>query len=117
MHFRRSAAVVIALLLLSLGPPAHAAGFTDAITPPVQSIAAAIEGAVTQLIAIIGPHHAVTVQIAAAPWHAAGRSAAAVVFNTPAETVHPQHTKVAAAPPAEPPADAQLAAVATPVHI
>jgi hypothetical protein len=110
MHLRHFTAVVLTFLVLRSTSPFHAAGFTNAITSPLQSIVLAIESSFPQLVALIEPHRTMTDQIAAAPWHAPGRSTAAAVFNAVAATTQPktvaaavtaQHLALADSKPAE----------------
>jgi hypothetical protein len=107
MYFRRSAAVAIVLLFLSLAIPARAAGFGDYVATPLRAIALAIESAFTQLAAFMEPHPAVTVQIPPAPWHASGTSATAAVFNATVASLQPQADTAASTPPPHPTATAQ----------
>jgi hypothetical protein len=88
MDFRRSASVAIVLLFLSLAVPARAAGFGDYVASPFRTFVLAIESAVAQLVAIVEPHRALTVQIPPAPRQSSPSSATAAVFN--ATVANPQ---------------------------
>jgi hypothetical protein len=77
MDFRRSASVAIVLLFLSLAVPARAAGFGDYVASPFRTFVLAIESAVSQLVAIVEPHRALTVQIPPAPRQSSPSSATA----------------------------------------
>jgi hypothetical protein len=116
MRIRHSAAVALAILVLSVGISVRAAGFTDVISAPIQSIAETIQSAFSQVIAVIAPDRTITVHIAAARWHAP-HSAAAAVFNSVAASSTPPTvaTTVTVQPQAH--ADSRAAVILTLPHL
>jgi hypothetical protein len=89
------AIALVAFFLISTGStPARAAGIGDA--SPFQSWVSTFENVFAQLVALVEPHHTVTVEISPATmakWHASGKTASAAAFNS----------IVAASPPAASP--------------
>src|SRR5664279_1069994 len=91
-------ALVAAFLISTGSTPARAAGIGD-YAAPFQSLATAFENVFAQLVALVEPHHTVTVEISPAAmgtWHASGKTASATVFNSVVATSQPQ--KPAASP-------------------
>src|ERR1019366_5188138 len=86
------AIVLLAAFLISTGStPARAAGIGD-YAAPFQSLVTAFENVFAQLVAMVEPHHTVTVEIspaAMAKWHAPGKTASATVFNSVVATSQP----------------------------
>jgi hypothetical protein len=94
LAFRRSLTIaLLAAFFISTGStPARAAGIGDYVAP-FQSWATAFENVFAQLVALVEPHHIVTVEISPATmakWHASGKTESAAAFNS----------VVAASPPA-----------------
>src|ERR1019366_7447428 len=76
------AIALLAAFLISTGStPARAAGIGDYVVP-FQSLVSTFENAFTQLVALVEPHHTVTVEISPALWHASGKAASAAAFNS-----------------------------------
>jgi hypothetical protein len=83
------AIALVTAFLISTGPtPARAAGIGD----PFQSLVTTFENVFAQLVAMVEPHHTVTVEIspaAMAKWHTSGKTASATVFNSVVATSQP----------------------------
>src|SRR5664280_3133080 len=86
------AIVLLAAFLISTGStPARAAGISDYVAP-FQSLVSTFENVFAQLVALVEPHHTVTVEISPASmgtWHASGTTASAAVFNSVVATSQP----------------------------
>src|SRR5664279_2347835 len=91
-------ALVTAFLISTGSTPARAAGIGD-YAAPFQSVVTAFENVFAQLVALVEPHHTVSVEISPAAmgtWHASGKTASAAAFNSVVATSQPQ--KPAASP-------------------
>ena len=91
-HHPIAIALVAAFLISTGSTPARAAGIGGYVGP-FQSWATAIENVFAQAVALVEPHHAVTVTIppaALAPWHATGKTASAAAFNSIVAASQPQ---------------------------
>src|ERR1019366_6753991 len=79
------AIALVTAFLISTGPtPARAAGIGD-YSAPFQSLVSTFENVFAQLVAMVEPHHTVTVEISPAAmgtWHASGKTTSATVFNS-----------------------------------
>ena len=92
-RFRYPIAIaLLAAFLISTGAsPARAAGIGD-YAAPFQSVVSAFENVFAQLVALVEPHHTVTVEISPAAmgtWHAFGKTASAAAFNSIVATSQP----------------------------
>jgi hypothetical protein len=77
-------ALVTAFLISTGSMPARAAGIGDYVAP-FQSLVNTFENVFAQLVAMVEPHHTVTVEISPAAmgtWHASGKTASAAAFNS-----------------------------------
>jgi hypothetical protein len=108
--------LAIALVLLLLVQPAHAAGFADAITSPIQTFVAALESALSNILALIVPRAAPTASVAPAAQPASGTALSAAAVNAADASSIPPLATAPPPPPAEPQplADAAIPATQTP---
>src|ERR1019366_8306718 len=118
-------ALVAAFLISTGSTPVRAAGIGD-YAAPFQSVVSAFENVFAQLVALIEPHHTVTVEISPAAmgtWHASGKTASAAAFNSIVATsqpaasptiVHIDTAPKASTPSAPPHASSVIAAPALP---
>src|ERR1019366_7694670 len=84
-------ALVAAFLISAGSTPARAAGIGD-YAAPFQSVVTAFENVIPQLVALVEPHHTVTVESSPAAmgtWHASGKTASAAAFNSVVATSQP----------------------------
>lgn len=81
-------ALVAAFLISTGSTPARAAGIGD-YAAPFQSVINTFENIFAQLVALIEPHHTVTVELSPALWHASGKTASAAAFNSILATSQP----------------------------
>src|ERR1019366_2887259 len=84
-------ALVTAFLISTGSTPVRAAGIGD-YAAPFQSVVSAFENVFAQLVALVEPHHTVTVEISPAAmgtWHASGKTASAAAFNSIVATSQP----------------------------
>ena len=88
---------LLAAFFISTGStPARASGIGD-YTAPFQTLVSTFENVLSELIALVEPHHAVTVELSPATlagWHASGTTASAAAFNSVVATSQPQKPAV-----------------------
>ena len=118
-RFRRSITIaLVTIFFVSTGStPARAAGIGD-YAAPFQSVVTAFENVFAQLVALVEPHHTVTVEISPAAmgtWHASGKTASAAAFNsivaTSQSTASPTIVHVDTPPKASTPSASRAASV------
>jgi hypothetical protein len=115
MDFTRSKAArtlaTIALFLM-LAHPARAAGLRDALSP-IETIVAALESALGNILAFIAPHAAPTITIAPAAQRASGTPLSAAAVNAATASSAPPLATTPPPPPAQPQPLADAAIPAT----
>jgi Chaperone of endosialidase/Domain of unknown function (DUF5011) len=83
------AIALVAVFLISTGStPARAASFGNYVAP-FQSLATTFEAGFAQLVALVQPHHTVTIKISPALWRATGNAESAATFNSVVATTQP----------------------------